>query len=174
MREGGSTGRLRWLNWRLRCRSGLPGSEHLTEALWTQQNIQGPLTRPTASTGPLIRCLQLTGMSETPEGEVLLIFFSTVKKKLPLDCDLQIQDCTLKLYSCLCWEGPRVFSHMSHLSFPKHDKRIKSCLANDLCHTLACKVLSQQWKWRWCAKENSSDTPGHRHLSGKAWEILNL
>lgn len=59
-------------------------------ALWTQQNIQGPLTHPTANMGSLVRRLRLIGMSETPKGEVLLIFFCKVKRKFPLDCNLQL------------------------------------------------------------------------------------
>lgn len=137
---------------------------------WTQQNVQGPLTHPTANTHSSVRCLQLIGMSETPKGEVLLIFFPRSKGNFHLTVTCKCQDCTLKLYSCLCWEVQRVFSYTSHLSSPRHDVRIKSCLANDLCHTLACKVLSQQQ--RWCGKENSSDIPAPHHLSGKAWEIF--
>ena len=58
--------------------------------LWTQKNVQGPLTHPAANAGSLVRCLQLIGMSETPKGEVLLIFFTKVRRKFPLDCNLQM------------------------------------------------------------------------------------
>ena len=91
VREGGSTGRLWWLNWGLRCRSELPDLGALNwGTLWTQKNVQGPLTHPTANAGSLVRCLQLIGMSETPKGEVLLIFFTKVRRKFPLDCNLQM------------------------------------------------------------------------------------
>lgn len=141
-------------------------------SLWTQQNTQGALTHPTASTGSVVRYLQLIGTSETPKGEVLLIFFSRSKGNFHLIVTCKRQDCTLKLYCCLCWEVRRVFSYRSGLSFPRHGVRIKGWFVNDLCHTLACQVLSQQQ--RWCTKANSSDTPAHPHLSGKAWEIFNL
>lgn len=90
--------------------------------LWTQKNIQRPFIHPIANTGSSVRCLQLTGTSETPKGEVLLIFFSTSKGNVHWIVTCQCQDCTLKLYSCLCWEVQRVFSYRPHLSFPRHDE----------------------------------------------------
>lgn len=138
--------------------------------LWTQRNIQGPLTHPTVMALWLdaydwLVCLKLQRVkyfsSSSPRSKGN--FHSIVTCKC--------QDCNLKLYFCLCWEVQRVFSYTSPLSFPRHDIRIKSCLANGLCHAPACKVHSQQQ--RWCAVENSSDTPAHSHLSGKVWEIFN-
>lgn len=59
-------------------------------SLWTQQNIQGSWTHPAANTGSLGRCLQLINMSETLNGEVLLVVFSKVKRKFPFNCKLQM------------------------------------------------------------------------------------
>lgn len=126
--------------------------------LWTQQNIQGPLTHPTVNTGFLVTCLQLIGTSQTPKGEVLHLLQGQ-KEIFHLIVTCKCQDWTLKLYSCLCWEVQRAFSYKSPLSFPKagcEDKKL-SCkwLVPYFClqsaFTAAEMMCKRKQQWYTCS-----------------------
>lgn len=141
--------------------------------LRTQQDIQGPLTHPTVKTGAWVRCLQLIGMSGTPRGKILRIFFSKVKRKFPLDCNLQMpklhpQTIPASVGKC------RECSATHHVSTSRDTTWGWKADLQTACAALLlakCFHSSRVDVPKKTPKKPSSDTPAHHHLSRKVWDL---